>query len=94
MTATEFFEAGSEGEASQKEMTKKLTPEQQRKEFQKRMKGRNVHEAIIEMCGTLAKQGKDKEEISKWLEEKFGVSLWSIADMKSETLKEILDSKK
>jgi hypothetical protein len=74
-------------------MTKKLTIEQQRKELAKRLNGRNLHDAIIETCGSLVKQGKDKEEISQWLEEKFGVSLWSIADMKPETLKEILDKK-
>jgi predicted 3-demethylubiquinone-9 3-methyltransferase (glyoxalase superfamily) len=54
----------------------------------------NVEEAMIGMCGFLSKYGKDKEAISKWMEDKFGVSLWSIADMKPETLKEILDKKK
>jgi predicted 3-demethylubiquinone-9 3-methyltransferase (glyoxalase superfamily) len=53
----------------------------------------NVEESIIGLCNILAKQGKDREAISEWMEDKFGVSLWSIADMRPETLKEILDKK-
>jgi hypothetical protein len=53
----------------------------------------NVEEAMVGMCGFLAKYGKNKEALSEWMEGEFGVSLWSIADMKPETLKEILDKK-
>jgi hypothetical protein len=31
------------------------------------------------------------QALSQWLEEKFGISLWSLVDMEPETLKEILD---
>jgi predicted 3-demethylubiquinone-9 3-methyltransferase (glyoxalase superfamily) len=52
----------------------------------------SIHEAIIELCKSLSKRNEeDREAASGWMEDKFGVSLWSVADMKPETLKEILD---
>lgn len=50
----------------------------------------NTIEATQYLCKILSKES-DRGAISNWMEDEFGVSLWSIADMKPELLEKVIN---